>query len=300
MNEIYDHADVMPRLAASQGAMLRDRPDVRKAIAQRIWVSIGQDRLLLIAGGVTFFVLLALFPAIGAFVSLYGLVLDPATISRHAVELEDLVPGPATQMVQEQLTQLVRKPQDTLTLGFVLALLLALWSANGGVKAIIEGLNLAHDQQERRSFPRLNLVALGLTLGAMGLMGLLVVALTLVPALLAVLDLGWAGDLAARVLRWPILAVAVALGLSVLYRYGPDRRPPPWQWVTWGSGLATLGWLIVSVGFSIYVERFAAMDATYGAMGTPIAFLLWVWISVIVVLVGAEVNGEMERRAERR
>ncbi len=159
----------------------------------------------------------------------------------------------------------------------------------------MEGLNIAHDRVERRSFVRLNLVALGLTLASMLLVVLLVLALAVVPAVLAVLDLGPVGDLAARILRWPVLAAAVAVALGVLYRYGPDRPPPPWQWLSWGSGLAMLGWLIGSVAFSIYLERFAAMDA-YGALATPIAFLLWVWISVIVVILGAEVNGVIERR----
>jgi membrane protein len=282
--------EVMPRATWRPGTA----PSWRE-VGRRVWRSVAEDRLFLIAGGVTFFSLLALFPALAAFVSVYGMAFDPATIGRHAAELEGLIPGPATDLVQAQLARLAAQPGGALTLGFVLALVLAFWSANGGVKAIIEGLNVAHDRVERRSFLRLNAVALGLTLGAMALAGVLVLALAVLPAVLAVFDLGAAGDLAARVLRWPLLAVAVAVALGVLYRYGPDRPPPPWRWLTWGSGLATLGWLVVSVAFSAYLERVSVADA-YGALGTPIAFLLWVWISVIVVILGAEVNGVTERR----
>jgi membrane protein len=268
-----------------------------KDIGKRIWASLAEDRLLLVAGGVTFFILLALFPALVAFVSLYGLVFDPATIIRHSEALTGLVPGAASEFLRSQLERLATRPGESLTLGFIVSLLLSVWSANGGVKSMIQGLNVAYDRSEGRSFVRLNLVALGLTLGAMVLAVLLVLALAVVPAVLAVIDLGRVGDVLARFLRWPIMVAMVAVALGVLYRYGPDRPPPPWRWLTWGSGLATLVWLAASVAFSIYLESFAAMDATYGALGTPIAFLLWVWISVIVVIIGAEVNAVIERRA---
>jgi membrane protein len=211
--------------------------------------------------------------------------------------LTGLVPGAASELLQAQLSRLAERPGESLTFGFIISLLLSFWSANSGVKSMIQGMNVAYDRGEGRSFVRLNLVALGLTLGAMVLAVLLVVALALVPAILAVIDLGRVGDLMARFLRWPIMVAMVTVALGVLYRYGPDRPPPPWRWLTWGSGLATLVWLAASVAFSIYLESFAAMDATYGALGTPIAFLLWVWISVIVVIIGAEVNAVIERRA---
>ena len=207
------------------------------------------------------------------------------------------MPGAASEFLRSQLERLTTRPGESLTFGFIVSLLLSVWSANGGVKSMIQGLNVAYDRSEGRSFVRLNLVALGLTLGAMVLAVLLVVALAVVPAVLAVIDLGRVGDLLARFLRWPIMVAMVAVALGVLYRYGPDRPPPPWRWLTWGSGLATLVWLTASVAFSIYLESFATMDATYGALGTPIAFLLWVWISVIVVIIGAEVNAVIERGA---
>jgi membrane protein len=294
MTQSQPHTSPVPRPAWRAGPIAWPP---WKDIGKRIWASLGEDRLLLVAGGVTFFILLALFPALVAFVSLYGLVFDPATIIRHSEALTGLVPGAASEFLRSQLERLATRPGESLTFGFIVSLLLSVWSANGGVKSMIQGLNVAYDRSEGRSFVRLNLVALGLTLGAMVLAVLLVVALAVVPAVLAVIDLGRVGDLLARFLRWPIMVAMVAVALGVLYRYGPDRPPPPWRWLTWGSGLATLVWLAASVAFSIYLESFAAMDATYGALGTPIAFLLWVWISVIVVIIGAEVNAVIERRA---
>lgn len=269
-----------------------------KDILWRVWTSLTEDRVLLIAGGITFYVLLALFPALVAFMSIYGLVFDPATAVDQAAALRGILPDAASALIEAQLTTLASRQQATLTLGLVLSLLIAFWSANGGVKAMIEGLNVAYDEREKRSFVQLNLVAFGFTLGVMLLAMIMVLALAVIPASLVFLDMGTAGALLIRFARWPILAVAVGLALAVLYRHGPSRTPPEWRWVTWGSGLATLFWLIMSVGFGLYLDRFATFDATYGALAAPIAFLLWVWLSTIVVILGGEVNGEMEHQTK--
>ena len=270
-----------------------------KDVGWRVWKSLTQDRVLLISGGVTFYLLLSLFPALVAFISIYGLFLDPATAVNQANALSGLVPPAALDLIADQLSRLASRQGGELTVGLVLSLLLAFCSANGGVKAMIEGLNIAYDEREKRSFLRLNLVAFAMTLGAMLLMVLLIVALAVVPAVLAVLNLGGVGDLLVRVLRWPLLVVAVGLALAVLYRLGPSREPPEWRWVTWGSGVATVVWLVTSLGFTIYLDRFANFDATYGALAAPIGFLLWIWLSIIVVILGGEINGEMEHQTAR-
>jgi membrane protein len=270
-----------------------------KDVGWRVWKSLNEDRVLLISGGVTFYLLLALFPALVAFMSIYGLFLDPATAVDHANALSGLVPPAAMDLIADQLARLASRQGGALTLGLVLSLILAFWSANGGIKAIIEGLNIAYDEREKRSFLRLNLIAFAFTLGAMVLMVLLIVALAVVPAVLAVLNLGGVGDLLVRVLRWPLLVVAVGVALAVLYRHGPSREPPEWRWVTWGSGIATVAWLVMSIAFTIYLERFANFDATYGALAAPIGFLLWIWLSIIVVILGGEINGEMEHQTAR-
>lgn len=267
-----------------------------KDIALRVWKSLGDDKLLLIAAGVTFYLLLALFPALGSFIALYGLIADPATVAGHVSLLQGVMPGPASELLSTQMTRLAGAQSGDLGLSAIIALLISLWSANGGVKAIFEGVNIAYDEEEKRSFLRLTLVTLGFTLGAMVLLIALIGALAVLPAVLALVPLGQVTEIVVTLLRWPLILVLIGLALAVLYRFAPSRTPPEWKWVTWGSGLATVLWVAASVAFSIYLESFADFGASYGAMAAPIAFLLWVWISIIVVLLGAEVNAEMEHQ----
>lgn len=268
------------------------------ALAKHLWRAMQHNRILLVAAGVAFYLLLALFPALVAFLSVYGLFLDPATAADQAAAFHGLVPAAASDLITTQLQRLAAQQSGTLTFGLVLSLVLAFWSTNGGVKAMIEGLNVAYGVQEKRSFLWLNLVALGFTLGAILLMMLILVALAVVPAVLVFLPLGQVGDLLIRFARWPILLAAVLLALAVLYRHGPSRPPPPWRWVTWGSGLATAAWLVTSVAFTIYLEQIADFEASYGALAAPIGLLFWLWLSVVTVLLGAEVNGLIERGAK--
>ncbi len=296
-----DTPDRSPHPTASPGAAHASRPSEVpardwKAVARRVWRGISEDRVLLVSGGVTFYMLLALFPALAAFMSLYGLIFDPATILQHAEAVTSVMPPAGADIVTAQLSTLASQQGGALTFGFILTFLIAFWSANGGVKALIEGLNVAYDCAETRSFLRLNLLAFALTLGAMLLMTLIVIALTVVPALIGFLNLGQLGEALLWLSRWPILLVAVGLALAVLYRYGPDRPKPQWRWVTPGSLFATLAFIVTSIGVTVYLENFANFDATYGALAAPIAFLFWLWLSVIVVLIGAEINGEVEKQ----
>ncbi len=267
-----------------------------KDVIFRVWRSLTQDHVMLIAGGVTFYLLLALFPALVAFLSIYGLFFDPATAVGQAQSLRGFIPPAAVDMVAEQLARLASKQSETLTLGLVVSLVIAFWSANGGVKAMIEGLNFAYSEREKRSFLQLNIVAFAFTLGAMAVVLLLFVALAVLPAVLAVFNFGPTAVILIRLLRWPLLIVMLGLALTVLYRYGPSRRSPQWRWVTWGSGFATISWLVMSIAFSTYLVRVADFSATYGALAAPIGFLLWVWLSIIVIIVGAEINGELEHQ----
>lgn len=267
-----------------------------KDVMWRVWKSLTQDHVMLIAGGVTFYTLLALFPALVAFLSIYGLFFDPATAVDQAESLRGVVPPAAVDLIAEQLARLTSKQSDTLTVGLILSLIIAFWSANGGIKAMIEGLNFAYGEREKRSFLHLNGVAFAFTLGAIALMLVVFVALAVIPAMLAVLNVGTIADVVLRLLRWPLLVAVLGLALTVLYRNGPSRRPARWRRVTWGSGVATFGWLIMSIAFTIYLERIANFSATYGALAAPIGFLLWVWLSIIVIILGAEINGELEHQ----
>lgn len=289
--------------AADRGRQAERPSDIPKPgwkdILRRVKDSLAEDRVLLIAAGITFYLILALFPALAAFVAVYGLFLDPATAARHIAALEGVAPPAVTELLSTQLQTLAAQQSGDLGFGAAIGLLIAFWSANGGVKAIIEGLNVAYDERETRSFLRLNLVAFAFTLGAMVLILLMVAALAVVPALLAVLPLGSLGEIVVSLVRWPLLVAAIGLALALLYRWGPAREPPEWRWVTWGSAFATLGWLAASVGFSLYLENFADFAASYGAFAAPIAVLLWLWISMIVILMGAEINGEIEHQTAR-
>ena len=267
-----------------------------KDVFWRVWKSLTEDHVMLIAGGVTFYLLLALFPALVAFMSVYGIFLDPATAVEQAQSLRGFFPPAAVDIFADQLARLTSKPSEALTLGLVLSLVIAFWSANGGVKAMIEGLNFAYNEREKRSFVRLNAVAFSFTLGAMALMMVLIVALAVIPATLAILNLGSVGTFVIKLLRWPLLVAALGLALAVLYRHGPSRRLPEWRWVTWGSAFATISWLFMSIGFTTYLDRIADFNATYGALAAPIGFLFWVWLSIIVIIMGAEINGEMEHQ----
>lgn len=264
-------------------------------IGRRVWAAMSEDNVLLVAAGVGFYLLLALFPALTAFVTLYGLFLDPATAVDQLAALRGVVPPSVMGVVAARVQALAAEPAATLGLGLAVSLFIALWGANGGVKAIMEGLNIVFDVPEGRGFVKRNLVALALMGGAAVIFAVMVVVLAVVPAVLALFPLGVVGEVALAVLRWPVLVVAVGAGLALLYRFGPCRTGGEWRWITWGSGLATLGWVAVSVGFAWYARSLADFDASYGAMATPIALLLWVWLSMVVVLLGAEVDAEMEQ-----
>ena len=267
-----------------------------KDVMWRVWRSLTQDHVMLIAGGVTFYLLLALFPALVAFMSIYGIFFDPAMAVDQAQSLRGLIPPAAVDLIAEQLARLTSKKSDTLTLGLIVSLVIAFWSANGGVKAMIEGLNYAYNEREKRSFLRLNLIAFAFTLGAMALILVLFVALAIMPAMLALLSLSPLESFLMQLLRWPLLLVVLGVALTMLYRHGPSRRSPQWRWVTWGSAFATISWLVMSIVFTVYLDRIANFDATYGALAAPIGFLLWVWLSIIVIILGAEINGELEHQ----
>ena len=244
------------------------------------------------AAGVAFYALLSLFPAIIAAVSIYGLVADPTTVRDQIARLtETLSPGTA-KLVGEQIRQVTAGAGGALGLATVLGIAIALWSASSGMKALITGVNMAYDESESRKFLKLRGLALLLTLGAMVLMG---IALALIVAFPAVTG-DWPTALrwTASILRWLLLTALLTAGLAVLYRYAPDRDEPRWTWVSWGSGIATLLWVVASIGFSIYATFFGNYNKTYGALAGVIILMFWLFLSAFVVLLGAELNTEME------
>jgi membrane protein len=268
-------------------------------ILWRVWHEVQEDRVMLVAAGATFYLLLALFPALTAFVSLYGFVADPANIAEQIAILATVMPAGGLDIIRDRLESLASQPSETLSISFVVALLFAFWSANNGIKVLFEAINIAYEETEKRSFLKLNLLALSFTLGAMVVAIALISAVAVVPAVIALFNLDAVSQLLIQVLRWPLLLVLIAAAISLLYRYGPSRERAKWRWVTWGSIGATVVWLAASVGFSFYLSNFANYEATYGSLGAVIGFMMWTWISVITLIMGAQINAEMEHQTTR-
>ena len=268
-------------------------------ILSRTYGQIQEDRLLAIAAGVVFFALLALFPAVTAVVSMYGLFAKPSTIAEHLDLMSVVAPQEAVQIIGDQVSRLVAKADATLGFAFVLGLAFAIWSANAGVKAIIDALNVVYEETEKRSFFKLNLVSLAFTVGGVAAVLLAIGAVVVVPLLLDRVGLGSFTERLIEFGRWPALIVAILLGLALLYRYGPSRERAQWKWLSVGSLVATLLWIAGSALFSYYLRNYAHYDATYGSLGTVIGLMMWMWMSTIVVLFGAELNSEIEHQTAR-
>jgi len=270
-----------------------------KDIFWRTYAEMQSDRLLSIAGGVAFFVLLAIFPAITALVSAYGLFFNASTIANNLSLLSDIVPANVLSIVHEQAQRIAANSGRALSVGIIVGILVSLWSAMSGVKAMIDALNVIYEQQERRNFFKLSLVALVFTLGGFATFLLAIAAVIVLPLVLAPIGLGSAAGTLTRFGRWPVLLLVLLIGLAVLYRYGPNRRVARWQWVSVGSVFAAVTWIVASYLFSWYLASFANYNATYGSLGAVVGLMMWLWISTIVVLLGAELNAEIEHQTAR-
>jgi len=231
-------------------------------IARLLYAAIGQHRVVSIAAGVTFFVLLAIFPATGALVSVYGLFADPTTIQAHLNDMSSFLPGGAIEIIGDQL---------------------------------FDALNIVYGANESRGLVKLNAVSLGFTVGAVLVLILALGAIVLLPVALQYVGLSGVGDWILQLLRWPALYFVVVLALAFIYRFGPDRERAQWHWITWGSAIAALLWIIASILFSWYAANFGSYNKTYGSLGAAIGFMTWIWISSMVILGGAEIDAVMER-----
>ena len=268
-------------------------------IAKRVKEQIKRDRLSIVAAGVAFYGLLAVFPGLVALVGLYGLVADPASVQGHVATLSGILPTEAAEVLNRQLHDLVSTDRTALGIGAIGGLLLALWSASSAVRTLMEALNVAYHEEERRGLIAFYGTAFVLTFGAVLAV---IVALGLVialPALFNAIGLNWLVEMAVSFVRWPVLAVLAIAGFAVLYRYGPSRAQPRWRWVSWGAAVAVAMWLIGSALFSLYVTRFGNYNETYGAAGAVVILLMWFLLSSYAILIGAEINAEMERQTTR-
>lgn len=271
----------------------------RKDVLWRVLWSISEDRILSTSGSVAFFALLAVFPAIAAVVSLYGLFADASTIGTHLSLLSGFLPGGVLQLVAEQITLISRQGNETLGTAFVVGLLIALASANSGMAALFDALNVVYDEREKRSLVRFYATTFLFTLAGIVFVIVAITGVVVLPLMLKFVGLATTTEWLLAILRWPILFVTIVLSLACIYRYGPSRRDARWRWVTWGSVLGALLWMAASMLFSWYVATFDSYNKTYGSLGAGIGFMVWLWLSAVIVLLGGELNAEMEHQTAR-
>jgi membrane protein len=270
-----------------------------KDILLRIYANIGEHRILALAAGVTYYSILAIFPALAALVAIYGLFSDPAGIAKHLDEISGVAPSGAIDVAREQLTRLTTKSHQTLGFTFVIGLSVSLWSANAAMKSLFDTLNTIHGEREKRGLIRLNAISLMFTIAGIAFILAALGSVVVISVVLNDLWLSNATDLLVRIAPWPVMFAGLALALACIYRFGPSRRAPRWTWISWGSAAATLAWLAASALFSWYASNFGKFNETYGSLGAAVGFMTWLWVSAIVILLGAELDAEMEHQTAR-
>ncbi|WP_207102622.1 YihY/virulence factor BrkB family protein [Paracoccus shandongensis] len=270
-----------------------------KQILWRVKDEISRDHISVVAAGIAFYALLSIFPAIAALVSIAGLFLDPADIAGQLETVVAMLPEEAAGILQDQVLKVTGGSQTGTGLVAAFGVAVALYGAMKGVLTLIEGLNIAYDEEETRGMVRLYLTALAITvcavLGTAAGLGLVV----LLPSLVALGHLPPVLETAITILRWPLMAALAMLGLAAIYRFGPSRAEPKWRWISVGAVVATTLWIAGTVGFSIYARNFGSYTETYGTLGGVIVLLTWMWLSAFVILGGAELNAEIEQQTEK-
>jgi membrane protein len=292
-------AATRPRHVAASHAKPASHPSRNWwTIIKSVVSQVVSDPLMTEAAGVTFYALLAIFPALAALILLYGLVADPRTVADHLTALQGIMPGGGMAILKEQVQSLTSGGSKGLGFGALFGIATSLWSANQGTKALFEALNVVNAETESRGFIHRTLVSLAFTLGALAFIVLAMAAIVVVPIVLKFLGLTGVGAALLQYARWPLLLVVVGVLLALVYRFGPSREQATWQLISWGSGFAAVSWLAASAAFSWYVANFGSYNKTYGSLGAVVGFMTWIWISVIIILVGGELNAELEDRAD--
>lgn len=265
-------------------------------IAMRVFAAFTEKRIMLMAAGVTFYILLALVPTISAFVAIYGLFVDPQTALSQVATLEGIVPAGGLEIIESQMLRLTEQNSDALSIALLVSLLIALWSAGAGIRALFEALNAVYHETEKRNFFMSAAIAFVFTLGGTFAAVVIVGALFVIPAALAFLPLGGMNDLLVRTASYAAMILVILLGLAALYRWGPSRAQPKWRWITPGSLMSVVAAMVTSVAFSWYTTNLTDFDATYGSLGSIIGLLMWIWISVAIVILGGSLNSEIEHQ----
>lgn len=271
-------------------------PSGWKDIVWRLFRGVAEDRILLTAAGVSFYLLLALVPTLTAFVSIYGLFNNRADVVGHIELLSGIVPPGALSIVRDQLTRLTIEDNQTLGITLIIALALAFWSASAGIRAMFEAMNVAYHEKERRSLPLVYGLALLFSVGGAAAAFLVIAVVLLMPPLLVFLPGGAGLAWTVRLAAYAAMLLVISLGIGALYRWGPSREQAKWRWITPGAGFAVLSLGVTSVLFSWYVTNFTDDNATYGSLGAMIGLMTWLWISSTLVILGAELNSEIEHQ----
>lgn len=265
-------------------------------VLARTWVSMFKDNISLVAAGMAFYGLLAIFPALAALVSIYGLFADPQQVQQHLQMTSGVVPEQARTIIGDQMAKIAASQPGALGVAGALSLLLAVWGATKGVKGFMAAMNIAYGEEEKRGIIAQNVIAIALTVFMVFLALLALATVAVVPFVIDHLFAGPMTKLLIAVLRWPALALIFFVALAVLYRYTPSRADARWSWVSPGSLVAIVLWLLASVAFSIYLRNFGSYNEVYGSLGAIIAMMMWLWLSAFIAIFGAELNAEAERQ----
>lgn len=268
-------------------------------VLRRAWKEAKADQVPLIAAGVSFYAFLAIFPALIAAILLYGLLANPSDVADQVDSIGSALPSSAQQLLSEQMTTLTKTSQQSLGIGLIVALVLALWSASGGMGNLITAVNITYDEDDERNLVVRKGLALLMTLGAIVFVVVAIALVAVLPAVLDALGLPVIVQVLVQIVRWVGLVVAMMCALAVLYRVAPDRDAPKMRWVSVGAVTATILWVIASIGFSLYVDNFSSYGKTYGSLAGVVILLLWLWITNYLVLLGAEMNAEAEQQTAR-
>jgi membrane protein len=267
-------------------------------VAKRGWKEAKADHVPLLSAGVAYYAFMAIFPALIALVAIYGLFADPATIATQLNSLTEALPPDARKIIIDQVTMLAAR-RAALSIGLIIAVLIALWSASGGISNLLSAVNAAYDEEEKRGFIKKRLLSLGLTIAAIVFMVIMLSIVAVLPALLKSVFGTGALRWVFQILGWLILVVLVMAALAIIYRLGPERDAPKMKWVSVGALVATLIWLLASIGFSIYSSTFGNYAKTYGVFAGIVVLLFWLWLTAYAILLGAEINAEAEQQTIR-
>ena len=268
-------------------------------IVKRAWAEAKDDNVPLLAAGAAFYTFLALFPTLIAAITLYGLVADPAQVEAQVASVAAGLPAEARTILVDQMRSVAQGSSRSMSIGLAASILGALWAASGGMANMMKAINLAYDEEETRGFIKLRAVALVLTLGGVVFLVAAVGLVAVLPAVLDALGLSGVARFAVGAARWFGLVALVMAALAVVYRYAPDRDNPRFRWTSIGAVVATVLWLVGSAGFSFYVSNFGSYGKTYGALAGVVVLLLWLFLTSYIILLGAEINSEMEHQTSR-